>query len=1149
MGQAPTIQSRRSLARSAAVAALLLGLAAGWAQAIPPVRKSPGGDFVTDLGGGRYSIPRGQVIEWTVTLCNDTPDAFTARVFDFLHAGDCGPDHVYLNLVCPATIEPPSAGGRVAACGDLLVTPLDVVDMNVAAAGCVEVRFGTRVDLLTPDTVPELCNIAFYETDSAGAGQTSAPGAAGPGCSCVELEPPLPTELNLSLSVADETPHFAGGAPESSALWTVVGENLSPRPARGRVAMPMPPGLVVSEIVDCPTGAACSVGAMGELLVDDLYVAEAGDFVVRFRTGSDCRAYGVDELCGQAAFAPAESPTAAILSDSDELAPGEQPTCLAIASEDLSGSTKTWELVDDADGDGAVSAGDRIRFHLDIWNRGLAPARDVVVTDGVALGFDRATVTVDPSGSYDGLTATWMLPSLGPGALAELWLEATLTSASACNRARIESREGLACTGMDLTTDDPFTPAMEDSTCPAGTGNPLPMVRKSFSFNDRNLNDQVDDGEAVTLRLEIRNEGLATATGVVLEDLLAACWDDLDPIGVTIEPPAAGLNTSDPRTLRIEEIGGADGLAPLEEVVVTVTVTPLAAAGCCNQATVTWLESAVGLPSDDPRTLDAALDPTCLDFAEAAHPRLFKDVAVIDGDGDGRAGTGDTLHYTLTVRNDGIARTEGLLLSDDLPPGLELDVGSLVDDPPGSLSWRIVPAPDGAFGSGRIEVLDVSVAAGAEATLSFEARLVGDGLTCNRAVLAVPELGRPVPSEDVDTGGPTCVDVIHVPKAELELAIASAGPLVEACALPGEEWHPRVEWTVAGDAPATNAMLVFDHSPNFEVLDPDGATEVLPGRLTWDLGVLPLGDSGFRAPILKAACTLAPGQDLDASARLTADSSLQAAEAAWPGVTTARPEILGSIAQVHDDGDGNGSWSLGESVTITVRLEEIGGCAAENLEVVVGLPTGVEIAAVRDGGMAAGAMITWAPPAASGLELLDPLGFVELGADLVAGPDLLNCSRPSLSALAQWPALPGTDCDTNGSWNQPRVSLPRADCVSPALVTLLREDAVSSLRPGGPTPPLADLLDAMGEWNGCDGPEPRIARDRVLLDDAEIPLETGVPASGDGRPVGEGNPGVLIFYEAADSCAPLRVCKIDEDGDPLTGRETVLLTTGAACDP
>lgn len=1144
-------QVRQSNARGSLVLLLLALLVAvpGPAFGLPPVRKTPGGPFVTELAGA-YSVPRGQEIEWTISLCNDTPGPLVARIFDQLHGGDCGPEHQYLSLACPPLIEPASLGGSVDTCDDSVADSLDVSGLNLPAAVCADLTFTTRVDLLTPPGVTEVCNIGFFSTDVDGSGQTTPPGSVVAGCSCVQLEPPLPTELDLRLSALPDQAPFVGGEIESTAVWQVTGGNLTPREVGGLLRVPLPDGLTITEILDCPAGAACSIGAIGEFLVEDIVLPEGEAFTGSFRVAGDCRTFGLPEACAQAIFSPIENAAATVLSDSDPEQPGAQPTCMAIASEDLSLSVKTWELVDDADGDGVASRFDRVRFGIRAWNRGLGPARDVVVTDTVPLGFDRATVAVDPSGSYDGLTATWTLPSLGGGAVADLWLEATMTGNNPCNKARIASRTHSDCVGGDLSTDDPFTATAGDSTCPNGPGDAAPAVFKSFTFTDDDGDGRVSDGEIVRVTLEVTNLGSLTATGVVLEDVLAACWGDIDAPTIDIQPPAAGVDMSSARQLRIEEVGGADGLTSGERVVVTFELPATTAAGCCNQAGVTWTEGLVVVPSDDPRTIGGPADATCLDLAQAGLPRLLKSSLHLDRDGDGVPSTGDRLLYELTVRNEGTADLTGLALVDDLPFDVLLDEGSIAESPPGSLAWRLLAAPDGAFGAGRIEVPDFGLGAGAEARLSFEVLLLGGDRVCNQAALAAPNLLTPLLSQDVAEGGATCVDVLRIAKPSLGVSLSSSGPLAIGCAQPGEEVTYTLDWEVSGEADTLSTTLVLNHSPKLMVVDGDGGTVVPPGQLLWDLGAQAVGALGSRRPVLQAACDEDADVTLEADAALTSPEAVLDALAAGPVLSTGRTEVAGTVDLIHDDVDGNGTWSSGELVTLAVTLQEFGGCESGDLSVVVSLPPELIAAAVRDGGVDGGDRITWATPGSAALAFLPPDGMVVLSADLALGPMASDCLTPMISTAIDWPASLGSSCLDRNSWLEADRALPPTDCVAVEPVDLLREDAVSALGPGGPLPPLAGLLDETGNWNGCDGEAPRVDPGRIFAAGVEAALATGgVVVPDDALPVGPGGPGVLVFYEASASCAVLRLCKVDDDGLAGNGRESLLLSTGGDCAP
>jgi uncharacterized repeat protein (TIGR01451 family) len=1145
MGQVRQSNERGSLALTLLV---LLLAAPSPAFGLPPVRKTPGGAFVSEVGG-IYSIPRGQEIEWTISLCNDTAGPVVARIFDQVHGGDCGPEHQYLSLACPPVIAPASVGGSIDACDDGLADSLDVSGLSLEVAGCADLTFRTRVDLLTPPDVTEICNIGFFNTDVAGSGQTTPPSDLVAGCSCVQLEPALPTELDLRLTAVPDVEPFVGGEASSTAEWRVSAVNLTPREASGLLRVPVPEGLTIIEIIDCPAGAVCSVGPIGEFLVESLTVAEAGSFEGAFRVAGDCRTFGVPELCAQAIFSPVEDAAATVLSDSDPDTPGAQATCMPIGSEDLSLSTKTWELIDDADGDGVASRDDRVRFRIRLWNRGLGPARDIVVTDAIPLGFDRPTVTVDPSGSYDGLTATWTLPSLGPGSVADLWLEATLTGNNPCNKARFVSRTHSDCVGGDLATDDPFTATVGDSTCPNGPGEAAPMASKTFTFSDDDGDGLVSDGETVRVTLEVVNLGSLTATGVVLEDMLADCWGDIDLPTIDVQPVDAGADASTARVLRIEGLGGADGLTSGERVVVTFELAAATAAGCCNQAGLTWNESSVLAPSDDPRTLGGLPDETCLDLAVAARPRLLKDLELLDRDGDGVASTGDRLRYTLTLRNEGNAELTGLALSDDLPFETAIDVSSISESPAASLNWRLVEAPGGAFGAGRLEAPSLSLAAGGEAALSFEVTLLGGGRACNQAALAAPGLLAPLLSEDASGGDATCIDVLRIAKPRLGVQLSASGPLTIGCAQPGEEITYSVDWDVSGDADADSTRLTLIHSPKLLVVDSDGAA-VMPGSLVWDLGPRATGAAGMRRPVLQAACDEDADVTLDSGAEFTSPDAVLDARAEGPSWQTGRTEVVGLVGLDHDDADANGMLSPGELVTITVELTETGSCESGDLSVVLTLPPELVAAGVRDGGLDGGDRITWAAPASAALGFLAPGGTIVLSADVELATGAGDCLMPTVTTTIEWPASLGSSCPDRFDWVEAGRALPPTDCVAVDQVDLLREDAVSSLGPGGPQPALTDLLDSAGSWNGCDGESPRVAPSRLLAPDVEVALAAGgVVVPNDALPVGPGAAGALIFYEAAASCRSLRACKVDDDGLSVNGLESVLLTTGGDCSP
>jgi uncharacterized repeat protein (TIGR01451 family) len=1143
-GTASTGGSRRDAGRRACVAARALAAAAaaaltllGSALALPVVRKTPSGPHVVS-GGGEVTVPAGQHVDWLVSICNDTGSSLDATFLDQVHAFNCPPDQ-YLRLACPPLLD---GGGTIDACDDAGDGLLSISGMSIPNLRCADIAFRTAVDLLTPPGTM-IGNVGFYFTPVQ-SDQTTPPAASVPGCTRLRVLPPLPTALDMGLTLTPDAPPFVAGDTGSTVVLEVVATNLTPRRATGDLDVPLPAGLAFMEVVTCPPGVACGEAPPGTFRATGVVVEEGGSFVAAVRARGSCAGVSGASLCAQAGFVPLEDPSARLLSDADPSEAGAQPTCFEIEHAEPV-LTKTY-ITDDLDGSGAPSPGDRVHFTITAWNRGHAAARDVEITDPVLFGFDVATVTVDEGGVYDvpSATARWTVDDLGPGSVRDVHLHATLTSgASACNRARLSTRVSRACGVPDVSSDNPLT-APFDSTCVVFSGAPAPRLTKSFSWQDDDADGYVTPGEPLAFLIEITNDGSGALVDGELIDTLPPCVESLLPGTVSIDPPGDGTDASSMRDVRVTALGGADGLGPGETVRVRVPSLAFSVAGCCNQAAVTWNGGAASVLSDDTRTPYTGMDPTCLAGTLEEAPELTKEVALLESDGDGVAEVGERLRYHVRVRNLGETELRDGLVADEIPAGLAVDPASVAVEPPG-VDWWWLPPPRGLFGAGRLEMRRLYLRPLAVAELWFEATIgaAAAGATCNRATMTADRLYLPFDtpfqsphlSEDLARRGPTCADVAPAAGPVVVVTLTLGGDLAQDCALPGEEGLLAVDYQNLGSAAATSASLVLSVPPQVSVFDAGGGAPGA-GTVSWSLGTLAAGEAGRRTVRIGTLCTEPAGAALAFAVSLTSAESPPAA--ASVDVVLRVPEVSGSVSLTHDDTNANGQLSPGETVHARIDLTEAAGCDAAPLEVLLDLGTDLVATAAFDGGVVGPTGVTWALP------VLGAGASRALSADLALRLGAPNCAAPTVRPEASWPRSPGTPCPGTSAWEPARTATPLADCTASGPADLLREAAVTDLGPPV-APELRGLLDEAGVDATCSGGTTRITADagHVAAADVAARLAAGVVVARDGLPVASGGSSPFILYEVSRSCATIRACKVDDDGDAGNGRESVLVTT------
>lgn len=1109
-----------------AAACLMISAWAASVRALPVVLKVPGGPWVSQSGTD-FSVPAGQPIEWSIRLCNDTATPLNGSIQDYLHSGECS-GHEQLTLLCPPLT---TGNGTLAACDDAVAQPLtqpalDVQSLVIAPNDCIDVLFRTQVALFAP-VASQVCNVGVYGTDAGtpdASGQTSPPGGAG--CSCVTVLPPVPTQMALSLGSVVEVPPFVAGDAESTVRYDVAGTNLTPRAVVGRFVLPIPTGLTFVETLLCPPGATCSVTPAGEIEIAGLAMAEGAGFDASFRLRGDCGSVASTRVCAQGYFEPLEDPANRILTG-DPSSPGPTPTCFKPATADLV-LRKTYRL-DDRDGSGTATAGDRVRFLITAWNRGVATARDVQLIDSLPIGYVRTgtgpdAVTIDPAGRYSAGTGTWTFNEIGAGTVATAWIEATMqVDAVAPNRARLSTRVLRECGVATVLSDNPLTPP-DDPTSVAGAGTPQVVVLKTFALDDADGDGRPSVGESVTYLLVVRNAGTGRATNVTLTDALPACLADLTA-PASVAPPTGGADGSTPRVLTVSGVGGPDGLDPGEEVAVSFLSTILDPNPCCNQATATSDGGPV-VPSRDPRGLGAP-EATCL-LSIGRMVRLEKRVTAVDANGDGRVNPGERLVFDVDVANDGVAIPD-LLVTDEMPAGFDVDPASVVVTSPSGARPSLALAPAGLHGTGRLQVDPISLQGGERANIHFEGTVTAaSGVVCNQASVLATSIELPRLSATDGVEQPACVTIEPPVPPTLAVALTLSGALSTDCALPGEDGDVEVTLQVSGGSTALATRMRASGLDGLDILDADGGV-VGPGDVGWDLGDLAPGSVVTKRLRVAAPC------DASGTFVVVPDASAANASAVAGGAATfdiVLPVISGALAIDHDDTSADGVLDPGETLLVTVSLTETAGCDAGVVTVRLPLDPALSVVELRDGAVLSGSDVTWAVPVAGG-------GAASLSVVLALSDPAPSCAQPVIAVAAEWQASVAP-CTGIATWSH-SVPGPPGPC-APSGMDLLRDDTVSVLD-AGTLALVATLLDPAGVEDSCaPGAVTAVDPGMVFATDIGSQLDPGIVIPGDGLPVGDGAAGVLVFYEVSRSCDVIRACRVDDDGDGSNGRESVLVT-------
>lgn len=296
--------------------------------------------------------------------------------------------------------------------------------------------------------------------------------------------------------------------------------------------------------------------------------------------------------------------------------PGE-PTETAMLQEPDSDFVKEVTHVD-ADGNGAVDAGERLEYTFTVENTGNVTLTNVTVSDS------KAQIVGGP------------IPSLAPNAKDST----TITGYYDVTQADIDS--GAVDNVAEATGSDPNGNPVKRTSRPPG-GNPgdnttQPVlaqgemdVVKAAMLNDTNGNGFAEAGETISYTFTITNTGNVSLTDIVVEDSKAEISGS--PIAGPLAP--GEIDTS------------ATGSY-------TITQADIDAGSFANVATATGVDPQGEPVSVESRSEDgAAGDPTTLEF----QPNPSIEVHLVDQwsdtDGSGFPEPGEPVHYTFTVKNTG----------------------------------------------------------------------------------------------------------------------------------------------------------------------------------------------------------------------------------------------------------------------------------------------------------------------------------------------------------------------------------------------------------------------------------------------------------------------------------------------------------------
>ena len=800
----------------------------------------------------------GDDVTFTVVLANRGPDTATGVVVtDVLPAGLTYRSHVT------------GAGTYDAATGAWTVSD------PVAAGGSTTLTLTARVDALgTATNTAEVTAQDQVDQDS-----TPANGVAGEDDQDSAVVTPQAADLSLTKTVDDATPDVG-----DTVTFIVTVANSGPDDATGvEVVDALPAGLrYVGDDAggdyDPATGlwspGTLAIGATSSLTVT-AEVAASGTIT------NGAQVAAVDQAD------PDSVPGNDVLTEDDQ----DEVALTVAPAADL----RVAKGVDDPN----PNVGDTVTFTVTLTNDGPDDATGVELTDTPSAGLTVTTATA-ATGTYDGTTGVWSVPTLAAGASTTLTITTTVDAT------------GPQRNAAEVTAVDQFDP---DSTPGNGVAGEDDQAAAALNAQvaDLSLTKSVDDatpnvGDVVTFTVTVANDGPDAATGVAVTDVL--------PAGLAF----AGAGTTQ------GSYAAASGVWTVGTVPAGVTATLELRATVTTGSAVTNTAQVAASDQFDPDSVPADdAGPDDLDTAvvtpQLADLELTKDVD------DPTPGLGDTVTFTLSLTNRGPDTATTVTVTDLLPPGTTYvaatpSVGTYT---PATGAWSLA-----------------SLASGATATLALATTVDVTGDLTNTAEVTAVDQADP---DSVPGNGDGSED-------DQDSATATVPPTVDLSLTktvddPTPAWQDVVTFTVtvANDGPdAATGVEVTDALPaGLTHVGDDGGGAYDPATGLWTVGGLVAGGAtslqlqarvdatGTLDNVAEVAAQDQPDVDSTPGNGVLAEDDQDTAQLTTPA--TADLSLTKTVDQP--------TATIGDTVVFTVDLANGGPDGASGVEVTDLLPPGL----------------------------------------------------------------------------------------------------------------------------------------------------------------------------------------------------------------
>ena len=540
--------------------------------------------------------------------------------------------------------------------------------------------------------------------------------------------------------------------------------------------------------------------------------------------------------------------------------------------------------VDKVVSDARPNVGDTITYTVRLSNKGKDTAAGVTILDQLPTGLQFVSAT--PSqGAYDAGNGIWDVGTVDTLFARTLSIRATVLPPTS---------------GIPQPTTNTASVQTSDQYDPDPTNN-TKSVTETPQYADLAVEKVVDDpnpnvGGQITFTITVRNLGADTATGVTLLDVL--------PTGLTFISASPSAGTSyDPAsgvwTVNSLPVGGVETL--------TIAAAVAGAGSFTNVAAVT--KSDQFDPDPDNNT-----DQSTVTTREA-------DLAVVKTVSDATPNVGDTITFTVTLSNDG--------------PDAASDVEVTEQFPAAGLQFLSATPSQGSYNTGTGVWTVGAVASGDSKTLTILARVLAPAVntipTARTNIASVTKADEYDPNPGNNTGS-----VTETPKYA-DLGVKKTTSNVQPNV--GDTITYTVSLFNLGTAVATNVEV----------------TDALPANVAFISATPATGTRFQETPTggVWSVPSIAPGQTLVLTLTVEAVNT----SVAFNTVTITHSDVWdpnnrNNTAKTPTDPQeadlivsktvDKSTPNVGENVTFTITLENLGPSSALNVSLTDTLPAGLQ---------------------------------------------------------------------------------------------------------------------------------------------------------------------------------------------------------------